>query len=40
MDADKIESNNLRSDTHYGNLVRRHLFDQADFLPYRNRILA
>lgn|SRR5680860_16280 len=28
------------SDTHYGNLIRRHVFDQADFLPYRNRILA
>jgi predicted nucleotidyltransferase len=28
------------SDEHYGNLIRRHLFDQADFLPYRNRILA
>lgn len=30
----------LGSDTHYGNLIRKHLFDQADFLPYRNRILA
>lgn len=30
----------LGSDTHYANLIRRHLFDQADFLPYRNRILA
>lgn len=30
----------LGSDTHYGNLIRRHLFDQADYLPYRNRILA
>ena len=28
------------SDEHYANLIRRHLFDQADFLPYRNRILA
>lgn len=28
------------SDTHYGNLIRRHVFDQADYLPYRNRILA
>lgn len=28
------------SDTHYANLITRHLFDQADFLPYRNRILA
>ena len=30
----------LGSDTHYANVVRRHLFEQADFLPYRNRILA
>mgnify|MGYP002814441418 CR=1 FL=1 len=30
----------LGSDTHYANLVRRHVFDQADYLPYRNRILA
>jgi predicted nucleotidyltransferase len=30
----------LGSDTHYGNLIRKHLFDEADFLPYRNRILA
>lgn len=30
----------LGSDTRYANLIRRHLFDQADFLPYRNRILA
>jgi len=30
----------LGSDTHYGELIRRHVFDQADFLPYRNRILA
>ena len=30
----------LGSDTQYANLIRRHLFDQADFLPYRNRILA
>ena len=30
----------LGSDTQYGDLLRRHLFDQADFLPYRNRILA
>lgn len=29
----------LGSDTQYANLIRRHLFDQADFLPYRNRIL-
>ncbi len=30
----------LGSDTHYANLLCRHLLDQADFLPYRNRILA
>lgn len=30
----------LGSDTDYANLIRRHLFDQADFLPYRNRMLA
>jgi len=30
----------LGSDERYANLIRRHLFDQADFLPYRNRILA
>ena len=30
----------MGSDTHYANLIRRHLFDQADYLPYRNRILA
>ena len=29
----------LGSDTQYANLIRRHVFDQADFLPYRNRIL-
>ena len=30
----------LGSDKHYANLICRHLFDQADYLPYRNRILA
>jgi predicted nucleotidyltransferase len=30
----------MGSDTHYANLIRKHLFDQADYLPYRNRILA
>ena len=30
----------LGSDTHYAELIRRHVFDQADFLPYRNRILV
>lgn len=24
----------------YAELIKRHLFDQADFAPYRNRILA
>jgi len=28
------------SDTDYAALISRHLFDAADFLPYRNRILA
>ena len=26
--------------TCYADLIRRHLFDQADYLPYRSRILA
>ena len=30
----------LGSDTRYAQLVTRHLFDAADFLPYRERILA
>lgn len=30
----------LGSDGAYGRLLSRHLFDQADFLPYRKRILA
>lgn len=29
----------LGSDTEYAAVVSRHLFDAADFLPYRNRIL-
>jgi predicted nucleotidyltransferase len=28
------------TDTQYGQLISRNLFDQADFMPYRNRILA
>lgn len=28
------------SDEDYANLLTRHLFDAADFLPYRRRILA
>ena len=30
----------LGSDRAYGNLISRHLLDRADFMPYRNRILA
>ncbi|MDP1593541.1 MAG: nucleotidyltransferase domain-containing protein [Gallionella sp.] len=30
----------LGSDTLYGDLIARHLFEQADFMPYRTRILA
>lgn len=30
----------LGSDTAYGQLISRHLFDQADFMPYHARILA
>jgi uncharacterized protein len=30
----------LGSDTLYGELISRHLFEQADFMPYRSRILA
>ena len=30
----------LGSDADYAALISRHLFDAADFLPYRNRILA
>ncbi|MEE9424777.1 MAG: nucleotidyltransferase domain-containing protein [Methylococcales bacterium] len=30
----------LGSDENYGRLIFRHLLDQADFLPYRNRILT
>jgi predicted nucleotidyltransferase len=30
----------LGSDTLYGNLINRHLIEQADFMPYRNRVLA
>ncbi len=28
------------SDTLYGELISRHLFEYADFMPYRTRILA
>ncbi len=30
----------LGDGTSYANVIRKHLFDQADFLPYRTRILA
>lgn len=30
----------LGSDERYAQLLRRHLFDNADFAPYRSRILA
>lgn len=30
----------LGNDTDYAALLSRHLFDAADFLPYRSRILA
>ena len=30
----------LGSDTRYGALINRHLLEQADFLPYRSRVLA
>ena len=30
----------LGGDTLYGKLISRHLFEQADFMPYRARLLA
>ncbi|MDO8370138.1 MAG: nucleotidyltransferase domain-containing protein [Candidatus Nitrotoga sp.] len=30
----------LGSDILYGELIRRHVFEQADFMPYRTRLLA
>jgi hypothetical protein len=30
----------LGSDTNYAALLTRHVFDAADFLPYRDRILS
>ena len=30
----------LGSDTLYGELISRHVFDQADFMPYQTRMLA
>jgi uncharacterized protein len=29
----------LGSDRHYASMLSKHLFDQADFMPYRSRIL-
>ncbi|XSG85238.1 MAG: type VII toxin-antitoxin system MntA family adenylyltransferase antitoxin [Methylohalobius sp. ZOD2] len=30
----------LGSDEHYAELIKRHLFEEADFMPYYRRILA
>jgi predicted nucleotidyltransferase len=30
----------IGSDSEYGCLISHHLFEQADFMPYRNRVLA
>jgi predicted nucleotidyltransferase len=30
----------LGSDTLYGELISQHVFEQADFMPYRTRLLA
>ena len=30
----------LGSDTLYGKLISRHVFEQTDFMPYRTRLLA
>jgi predicted nucleotidyltransferase len=30
----------IGSDGAYGRLISQHLFEQADFMPYRNRVLA
>ncbi|MDP2031002.1 MAG: nucleotidyltransferase domain-containing protein [Thiobacillus sp.] len=30
----------MGSDTDYAELIKRHLFEEADFMPYRRRILA
>jgi len=30
----------IGSDTLFGNLISRHLFEEADFMPYRRRLLA
>ena len=30
----------MGDDTKFAELIRKHLFEQADFMPYRSRILA
>ena len=30
----------MGSDSDHAELIKRHLFDEADFMPYRRRILA
>ncbi len=30
----------MGSDTQFGELIYRHLMEQADFIPYQNRVLA
>jgi predicted nucleotidyltransferase len=30
----------MGSDSAFGQLISRHLFEQADFMPYRSRVLA
>src|SRR2546422_708134 len=30
----------LGDNTHYANLIRKHVFDEADFLRYRNEMIA
>lgn len=30
----------MGDDVHYAELIRKHLYEQADFMPYRSRILA
>lgn len=30
----------MGSDTQFGELIYRHLMEQADFIPYQNRMLA
>lgn len=30
----------MGTDTRYGELISRHIFEQEDFMPYRSRLLA